>query len=146
MNNKEKKYELTNETVFVNGKKLHRIRALKPFKMVQKGQPGGFIESEENLSQQGDCWIRGMSYVFDNARITDDAQIIDSLVCDNASISGSAEVLDMCQIGGNLKVTDSAEISWSDLDGDGTISGTTRLANKMLTFEGEVMVNGNVES
>ena len=49
-----KKYELTEE---VNKQGLHRIRALKdiPLYGVKKGDLGGFVERENNLSQEGDC-------------------------------------------------------------------------------------------
>ena len=65
---KEKKYELTDETIEVNGHTLHRIRALKDFRLtgvlpagmsstVKAGDQGGFIESEDNLSHLGKCWV-----------------------------------------------------------------------------------------
>lgn len=46
-----KKYELTNETKIFNGVELHRIKALKDFGDVKKGDLGGWLEKEENLSQ-----------------------------------------------------------------------------------------------
>lgn len=56
----EKKYELTNETIEFNGHILHRIKALKDFayKKFKKGDLGGFIESENNLSQEGELLDR----------------------------------------------------------------------------------------
>ena len=47
----EKKYRLTDETINVDGRILHRIEALKDFGNVKKGDKGGFVEKEENLSQ-----------------------------------------------------------------------------------------------
>ena len=47
----EKKYRLTDETINVNGRILHRIEALRDFYGVKKGDKGGFVEKEENLSQ-----------------------------------------------------------------------------------------------
>lgn len=58
-----KKYELTNEFVQVSGIKLYRIKALKDFASVRAGDLGGYIEKEENLSQNGDA------KVYDNARV-----------------------------------------------------------------------------
>ena len=45
-----KKYELTDEIIEVEGKKLYRIRALVdiPKHDVKIGDLGGFVESEEN--------------------------------------------------------------------------------------------------
>ena len=53
----KRKYELTDETIQINGKTLHRIKALKDFGDVKKGDIGGYVENEWNLSQDGECWI-----------------------------------------------------------------------------------------
>ena len=64
-----KKYELTSETKVINGVKLHRIKALESFGRVEKGELGGWIESEKNLSQDGDAWV------FDNATVRGNAKV-----------------------------------------------------------------------
>ena len=43
------KYEFTDETKNYEGHLLHRIRRLSDSKL------GGWIESEKNLSQEGNC-------------------------------------------------------------------------------------------
>ena len=48
-----KKYKLTSQVVECKGLVLHRIRALKDFGSIKAGEVGGWIESEENLSQDG---------------------------------------------------------------------------------------------
>jgi hypothetical protein len=53
------KYELTDETKQCGGKTLYRIKALKDFSDVKSGDLGGWVESEDNLSQQGECWVYG---------------------------------------------------------------------------------------
>lgn len=53
----QKKYEFTKETMCFDGVTLHRIQALKDFGNVDAGELGGWVESEKNLSQSGDCWI-----------------------------------------------------------------------------------------
>ena len=65
----EKKYILTEETKEVGGHILHKIQAVRDFGGVQKGDLGGWVESEENLSHDGDCWI------FDNGRVSDDGRV-----------------------------------------------------------------------
>ena len=65
-----KKYELTDETIDVSGTTLHRIKALKDFGNVKKGELGGYVESEHNLSQEGNCWVCG------NAKVCGDADYI----------------------------------------------------------------------
>lgn len=62
-----KKYELTDETIEVYGTALHRIKALKDFGNVKKGELGGYVESEHNLSQEGNCWVCGNAEVCGNA-------------------------------------------------------------------------------
>lgn len=82
-----KKYELTDETIEVYGTALHRIKALKDFGNVKKGELGGYVESEHNLSQEGNCWVCGNAEVYDNAEVYGNA-----LVCGNAKVCGNAEV------------------------------------------------------
>lgn len=53
----QKKYRLTAETMCFDSVTLHRIQALKDFGNVEAGELGGWVESEKNLSQSGDCWI-----------------------------------------------------------------------------------------
>lgn len=71
----EKKYILTEETKEVGGHILHKIQAVRDFGDVQKGDLGGWVESEENLSHDGDCWISGNGRVSSNARIGVNAYI-----------------------------------------------------------------------
>ena len=53
----EKKYKLTKEFITFNGRKLYRIEAVRDFDNITKGQKGGFIETESNLSHDGNAWI-----------------------------------------------------------------------------------------
>ena len=71
----EKKYKLTDETINVEGKKLFRIEALKDFRDVMKGDKGGFIEDEHNLSHDGNSWVYGDAWVYGGARVYGDAKI-----------------------------------------------------------------------
>lgn len=62
-----KKYELTTDTKMVLGRKLFRIKALVSFGNVKIGDLGGYIEKEENLSQEGNAWVSGNAKVSGNA-------------------------------------------------------------------------------
>ena len=63
-----KKFELTAEFVTnVFGKKLFRIKALVAFGNVKKGELGGFIEKEDNLSHSGNAWVSGDAQVSGDA-------------------------------------------------------------------------------
>ena len=64
-----KKYELTDESILIDGCSIYRIKALKDFGRVKAGDLGGFVEREKNLSHEGDCWVCGDAQVFENARV-----------------------------------------------------------------------------
>ena len=82
-----KKYEIT-DIQHPDYSFLHRIRALRDIRYgVEAGDLGGFIESEKNLSQEGDCWVSGNAQVYGNARVSGDA-----LVCGSALIGGDMKV------------------------------------------------------
>lgn len=59
------------------GLTLYRIRALKSFGKVRAGDIGGFVQSEANLSHEGDCWIHGDSRVYLNGKVEGDEQFCD---------------------------------------------------------------------
>ena len=98
------KYELTDETIDVSGTTLHRIKALKDFGNVKKGELGGYVESEYNLSQIGNCWVYG------NARVCGDAELCgNAKVCGNARVCGNAEVCGNAKVCGNARVCGNAD-------------------------------------
>ena len=66
----EKKYGLLeNDAITVSGRTLYRIEALRDFADVLKGDKGGYVECEDNLSQKGDCWVYDDARVYGNTRI-----------------------------------------------------------------------------
>ena len=81
----ENKYKLTDETINVCGKKLFRIKALKDFEDVKKGDKGGFIEDEHNLSHDGNSWVYGNARVYDNALVYGNARVYDNAKIENNS-------------------------------------------------------------
>ena len=83
------KYKLTKETKEVYGLKLFRIEALKDFGDVEKGEKGGWIEKEENLSQENNAWIYGNARVYGNAEIYGNASVYgDAWIYGKKLISG----------------------------------------------------------
>ncbi|WP_156851680.1 hypothetical protein [Bartonella refiksaydamii] len=114
----EKKYELTDETTEVYGKTLHRIRALRDFGKVKKGDLGGYLEKEDNLSHEGDCWIGGYACVYDDAKVYENAQVYG-----HAEVYGNAQVYDYAHIYGNAKIYGSADVCSDEwIGGDKVIS------------------------
>ena len=75
MIDKEKKYKLTEEIKNVGSKTLYRIQALKDFSNVRKGELGGYIEKENNLSHIGNAWVSDNTKVYDNAWVSDNARV-----------------------------------------------------------------------
>lgn len=98
-----KKYELTNESYGI----LHRIRALRciPQYGVKPGDLGGWIESENNLSQDGNCWVGDNAMVSGNARVNDNAW-----VKGNARVKGNAMIYDNAWVYGNARVDGNARV------------------------------------
>jgi hypothetical protein len=71
---KMKKFELTTEFITnAFGKKLFRIKALVEFGDVKAGELGGYVEKEENVSQDGDAWVSGNAEVSGDAEVRDNA-------------------------------------------------------------------------
>lgn len=100
----KKKYKLTDETINVGGKKLCRIEALKDFRDVKKGDKGGFIEDEHNLSHDGNSWVYGDALVYGDARVYGNARVYDNArVCDNARVYGEVGVY------GNAKIKNNSD-------------------------------------
>ena len=121
----EKKYKLTDETIEVNGKTLYRIKALKDFSNVKKGDRGGFIEKEENLSHLGDAWVYDDAKVFDNAEIFEDAvvrgmaQIYDyAKILECTIISGHAQIYGRSHVLGHARVYDMVQIYGDSIVGN----------------------------
>lgn len=103
---KNDKYRLILEDYkIMSGKKLYRIEALKNFGPVETGDLGGYIESENNLSCDGNAWIWDGAYVYDNARICDNA-----IVGGNARVFDNARVYDNAWIYGNARIYNNARI------------------------------------
>ena len=120
-----KKYELTSETKVINGLELHRIKALKSFGNINKGELGGWIESEKNLSQDGDSWVYDNAKVYENARVFDNAKVYNNAwVRGNATVSGDATVEDNATVGEDATVEENAWVRGNArVGGDATVGG-----------------------
>lgn len=104
---------------------VYRIRALKDIKKygVKAGDLGGYIEDEENLSHKGKCWVDKDSIVFDDAYVSDDAIIINSIIDgtnDEVNIYGNSEIINS-RISDEVSVYNSIVKNVSDLYGDGHV-------------------------
>jgi hypothetical protein len=120
-----KKYELTDETKEFDGKTLYRIRALIDFGREKAGDFGGWIEKEENLSQEGRCWVYDDACIYRNAR-----------VLNNAYVSGNANVFGDANVFGNANVFDNANVF-----GNACVSGNAYVFGNANVFDDACVFN-----
>lgn len=158
-----KKYKLRKDLVIEYGYyTLYRIEALNDFSNVKKGDLGGFIESEDNLSQEGDCWVYDKAKVFGKAKVNGYAEVYDEAqlqwkariheyakvygraeIKDNAVIGGSAKVYGQAEIGGNVEVDDNAEVyKYARIEGNVVVYGNSKVYGNAY-IDGEAKIKGN---
>lgn len=120
----EKKYELIESDI----RGLHRIKALRDFGDVKKGDVGGYVENEYNLSHDGECWIYYDAAVFENATVWNDVRIRDE-----ARIYGNASINDNVVVCNNARVCD-----------DARVCANTRVCGDSVIC-GDAYINGEIE-
>ena len=136
----EKKYKLTEETLEIGGHVLNRIIALRDFGEVKKGDLGGFIEKESNLSHDWTCWIYNDAVVRGNAMVYGDAKVYGNAeVYGNATVCGEAMVYGNAEVYGEAKVCGNAEVS-----GEAMVCGNAEVYG-YATVYGNAKVCGNAK-
>ena len=139
------KYKLTEETKCVAGITLYRIQALIniPSHSVKAGDLGGWVQSENNLSQDDTAWVSGNAQVYDNALVYDDAQVYG-----NARVYGEAQVYGEARVSDNACVYDNARVydnAW--VCGNARVSGATyAYDNAYVSVEEFEDAHGNVDN
>ena len=149
------KYCLTAQYVVVGDRVLYRIVALINFGDVKKGDKGGYIETEDNLSHVGLAWVYGDAKVFGNARAFDNATVRDKAqVFGNAEVRGNAWVSGNARVYGYAKVYNNAHVfgnAWvsgnamvydcADVYGNARVYGDTTVFGRARVF-GDAAVRG----
>lgn len=97
-----KKYEIT-EVAHPKYPWLHRIRALcQVNEQVSPGMLGGYVQTEDNLSQEGTCWIYDQAICCEEAVVTSDGRMYgESIARDSALVGGDARLFDRAKAEGN---------------------------------------------
>lgn len=133
------KYAFTKETkTLPDGVILHRIKALRDFGSVKKGDLGGWIENEANLSHEDSCWVSGNACVFGNARVFEYAQIYDNaIVQGSARVYGSAEIYGNAEIAGEACIYDCVRVY-----GDANVRGRA-IVQSLARVYGSACVEGD---
>jgi hypothetical protein len=102
--------------------------ALRDFGFVRKGETGGLIETEGNLSQWGDCWVFPNANVCGGARVNGDARVSDrALIRGNAIVAGNARICGQSQVYGSAIVSGNAI-----LQGECQVYGKAQVFGGML--------------
>lgn len=104
-----KKYEIT-DIAHPDNPNLHRIRAVTDLtEDVLAGMLGGYVESCDNLDQDGSAWISADAIACENAVVCEDAVLTDHAVAKgcayvgkNATVMGDAIVQDDAIVCGGL--------------------------------------------
>ena len=148
---RNKKYKLVKRKSIVtgNGTILYRIKALKDFGNVKKGEIGGFVKSENNLSQEGNCWIHDEAKVLDNAMVLGNAQVSGyatlkdyATVSDSACIKGSNVLISgKSHIYGAVIILDNSKITGECNIGDNVKIYNSSIFNSLITGPGYISIS-----
>lgn len=135
----DKKYELVPETVTkFYSKPMYRIRALKDFSDVKKGQFGGYVESEENLSQLGNCWIYDDSIVCKGARVIDNA-----IVKDSSTVTNYSEISDDAIVEKGSRIDESSVVCDQSRVIDSLVTESSAIIYKSIVNENSMIEQGS---
>lgn len=145
------KYKIIESTAIeYEGHKLYRIEALRDFANVKKGDRGGYVETQDNLSHDGNCWIYDDAKVYGQAKVFEDALILDNAeVFNHAEVYGKAQIRDNTEVHGYSKVYDNAEVTdRAQVFGLAKVFGNATLSNRVEVYSeaqvyGKAQVYGN---
>lgn len=116
------KYELLfHDFKTIMDTQLYRVRYLKDFSWIREGRLGGYIASENCLSQEGDCFVDDRAYVFP-----------DSKVEGNAKVYGKAWIQGKSIIRENASVFDNASVFNGIIEGNAKIFGQYLVSNETI--------------
>lgn len=136
----QKKYILTDEKITIGNHTLSRIKAIRQFDsnifgLVLEGSLGGFVESEDNLSHSGTCWISHNAKVYENARVSDNAFVMNhARVYGSAEISGNACVHGCARIHQNAQIKDNGSVHNAKVYGKAKVYQDATVTCKAMIF------------
>lgn len=145
----ENKYTFTGSVMRVDGHYVKQIVALKSFGEIKKGVKGGYIQSEKNLSQEGDCWVYPGGVVAQNAVVKDNAKVYSGIVCNSSVIKDNAVVgrthckFGKPQIMGAATICENAQVHDNAIVGDFAIMSGNANATDYARVEGNAVMKGD---
>lgn len=144
--------------------KYYRVKAVKDFGDITAGTQGGYVQSEDNLSQTGNAWVgcdpTGCAIVGDDAKVYDNALVSGGGSTDFSGkpdeYGGATRVMNDAQVYGNAKVLGGSYIYAGKVYGNATFHGTEvypdtpwkpanpGYAAARMTIAGEVFGNAHI--
>ena len=130
--NIKRHYELTDNTIEVDGHVLHQIICTESFGFAIKGDLGGFIEGYQNL--EGNGWVCKNAKVYGGA-----------VVRGNGTVGGNATICNKALVSGNAKVFGNAYISGRcvDIHGNALVAGNATISG-ICDIEGTAKIGDEV--
>lgn len=127
---------------------LRQIIALKDFNDVKAGTPGGWVDADCVLAQDGHCWIYDEnSIAFAGARISGNARITQYCVINDDAQVGGNSWIDRAEISHGAKISDNVTVQHSVVRGICHLFGEARvlhqseiIATKGLTHANDLML------
>lgn len=155
------KFKLTDLTREHNGVTLYCIEALRdidnPAMFVAKGDKGGWVESTDNLSQLGDCWIGNDAIAMKGARVTDASCLYgNAFATDNVLLEDEATAFGNARLYDNVRLSEKASACGNaylcnntEVCGEATVSGDAFLSEDTVvggkaTITGTAILGGHV--
>jgi acetyltransferase-like isoleucine patch superfamily enzyme len=137
--------------------RLRRIKALRDLdvwvdgalRKIKRGELGGWLQSEKNLSQSGNCWVGDEAVVYDNAVVSGNAVVADHAIVGgppNFPLAIHSTKHTRLSIKGNVSICDSARISGCGLiKGAVCITGSADISSITMTITDHVKISNRVQ-
>src|SRR6218665_2632394 len=133
---------LENEVTYLEGETpLYRIQAINGTEFIKPGTKGGWIQSTDNLSQSGRCWVSDRAAIYGSALVTGNAQVAeDARVFDNAKVQGEALISGYSQVYGLSSIS-----GWATIKDNSKIFGTSKISGYVSVIEATGVYGNNIE-
>ncbi|EKS6648472.1 hypothetical protein QCD57_002255 [Enterobacter hormaechei] len=114
---------------------LRQIIAVKDFNDVIRGTKGGWVEDENALTQDGDCWVYDEnSVVFAGARISGNARLTQPCIVSHRAHVGGNSWLDAAEVSHGAIISDNVTIQHSSVRGECRIAGDARVLHNSMVI------------
>lgn len=129
----EQKYQLKEDNyLWYKGRKLYQIEALhsiqNPYRAINMGERGGFVESKNCLSQLGTCWVNECALVLNDGYVSGDAYVGGMCIIDGASVNDHSVLDDRVILRKGVKVR-----------GNAKLIGTFEIDHEMTIMDGDLI-------